>query len=218
MKHAALFATLLVMACAPTTTVPPRPVVATGGVPSAVPLPPTFCPSFVPDPPAPPPVVSASSSPPSADPNACACATAQPSDLGADATGTCTDHIDEKEARAVLNALFPKHLDRSSQCPKASVEPMTWVEVDEIQAQNYVQGRFVPTIRQRRTRSEYYGGVGRFDYVIRVDNCQANTFSHLVFATFVPEELAAPRPKPISRCECHPLGDPEKYVPSCAKP
>jgi hypothetical protein len=35
---------------------------------------------------------------------------------------------------------------------------------------------------------------------------QLNTFAHVVYATFMIEELGAAHPKPVYRCECHPSG------------
>lgn len=121
--------------------------------------------------------------------------------------------MDDHEARIVLDALFPRHLERRSQCRKPAHQPDSWVEVDELQAQNYLEGQFVPTVRRRVERAQ--NAWVTYEYEIVVDNCQDNMFVHLVYATFVREELGSSRPKPAWRCECHPLGGSQLQGPAC---
>jgi hypothetical protein len=108
---------------------------------------------------------------------------------------------DPEEASRVLTSLFPKHLKASGDCPKTK-EPMTWVEVDDIELTNLDAGWFVPIV-ERRERGHFTDSDDQVRYVIRIDNCQPNTGDPLrveaVFREWVlkpgsPAEWRRPRP------------------------
>jgi hypothetical protein len=134
---------------------------------------------------------------------------------------SCIDAIDPREAKKVFDALFPSYLTSTTECARPEHEPDSWTEVDRVQAEDYLNGQFVPSIVRRTVTpsdlpSDDQPADDRLSYVVQVESCQQNMFGHLVDATFLRAELDRPRAKPFSRSEEHPLA-PEmpKPLPRC---
>ncbi len=159
---------------------------------------------------APPPSAVASAAPspaPSKEDGDCDCS--PPPDDAYQRQVSCGARIAPSEAATVLRALFPVHLESLRDCAKHASEPGTWVEVDARQAENYAAGQFVPRVVERTSLTATWRGDASPSanrYAIVVDNCQPNTHDHVVYATFVREELTSAHAKPVYRCECHPAG------------
>jgi hypothetical protein len=109
--------------------------------------------------------------------------------------------VDPKTDARVLASLFPNHLTSLRSCRKPETEPKTWVEVDDLYLGNLDDGEFVPVIERRgRTHAEPFDEIR---YVVRLENCQANTggpirvealFSEWSLLPGSPAEWRRPRP------------------------
>jgi hypothetical protein len=114
-----------------------------------------------------------------------------------------SNEVDAHQAGLVLSSLFPAHLTDLKRCPRPFFVPKTWSQIDQLQDRNMAAGRFVPVVEQRLDASFTAPGASESLFVIRIDNCQANTIGHRVLAIFP----LTGSPKATRRWDEHDVGE-----------
>jgi hypothetical protein len=90
--------------------------------------------------------------------------------------------------------LFPRRLSDLRGCPRPFFKPKTWTEIDELQRMDFAAGRFVPAVEERVDATFTAPGARESLFVIRIDDCQTNSFESLVYAIFPTDALDRPGP------------------------